>query len=144
MHLHRIIPGPPKSNLRFNSIKEGRMLSKVEAFVPFLHHFFINAFRSDRICSIYARGTRNAGSRLIGNCVTMVLAGSFIKYRNGVGMERSAIATMLRSRANPILFQRIMANLGSVLSSIKLERRVVNKTAVTPVTMSKFLPSNVI
>jgi hypothetical protein len=89
---------------------------------------------------MYARGTRKVGSQLMGNWVTMVLEGSFIKYRMGVGNESTAIATILTSSASDARFQRTTA----VFDSLLRNEKYAMSGAVSPARISKLSPSNVI
>ena len=67
----------------------------------------------------------------------MVLAGSFSKYLNGVGMESRATDTMLISSPKPIIFQ-------AIIQPLELRKNRAANKAVNPVSISQFLPSKVI
>ena len=76
-----------------------------------------------------------------GNVATMVLAGSFMKYRNGVGMDNTAMIRIFSKSAIPRKFHNTAIFRGHDFFT---KQKYATGIARMPVITSKFLPSKVI
>ena len=95
---------------------------------------YLASFRKSTICPGHAQKTKIAGSQMKGKCVTQVLAGSLMIWRNGVG---AAVTPVIKVTINTSAIETFH------ICITRWSRRLAKgarRIAVTPATRSQLLP----